>query len=71
MSAHITMQMHAQNYLGERRRLGFGMRTLDYSINSFARYVDALRRRHDHGCSKQSSNTKQKGLRTYLISFAW
>jgi integrase len=42
MSAHITMQMHAQNYLGERRRLGFGMRTLDYSINSFARYVDAL-----------------------------
>ena len=42
MSAHITMQMHAQNSLGERRRLGFGMRTLDYSINSFARYVDAL-----------------------------
>lgn len=42
MSARITMQMHAANYLSERRRLGFALRSSGYSINSFARYVDAL-----------------------------
>ncbi len=42
MIAQITMQMHAANYLGERRRLGFDLRAIGYSINSFARYVDAL-----------------------------
>jgi integrase len=42
MNAHILMQTHAENYLGERRRLGFGLRTTGYSIMSFARYIDAL-----------------------------
>lgn len=42
MNAHITMQTHAANYLSERRRLGFGLRTTGYSINSLARYVDSL-----------------------------
>lgn len=39
----ITMQMHATNYLKERRSLGFALRSPGYSINSFARYVDALK----------------------------
>ena len=38
----ITMQMHAENYLGERRRLGFGLRSTGYAVRSFARYVDGL-----------------------------
>ena len=42
MIANITMQMHATNYLGERRRLGFDLRAIGYSVNSFARYVDTL-----------------------------
>ena len=42
MNAHILMQTHAQNYLSERRRLGYGLRTAGYSIMSFARYRDAL-----------------------------
>ena len=42
MNAHITMETHAENYLSERRRLGFGLRTPGYSVISFARYVDAL-----------------------------
>ena len=42
MNAHISMQTHAENYLNERRRLGFGLRTPGYSIHSFARYIDAL-----------------------------
>lgn len=45
MIALITMQMHAANYLGERRRLGFDMRDTGYSVNSFARcHFSALRR---------------------------
>jgi len=42
MNMHITMETHAENYLNERRRLGFGLHTPGYSILSFARYVDAL-----------------------------
>lgn len=42
MNMHIAMETHAENYLNERRRLGFGLRTPGYSILSFARYVDAL-----------------------------
>jgi integrase len=42
MNARIPMKTHAENYLGERRRLGFGLRTAGYSILSFARYVDSL-----------------------------
>jgi integrase len=43
MNARISMQTHAENYLGERRRLGFGLRTPGYSIISFARFVDAFK----------------------------
>lgn len=42
MNAHVTMETHAENYLGERRRQGFGLRTIGYSVMSFARYIDAL-----------------------------
>jgi len=42
MSTQITMQMHAENYLSERRSLGFALRSPGYSINSFAHYVDEL-----------------------------
>lgn len=42
MIANITMQIHAANYLGERRQLGFDLRAIGYSVNSFARYVDTL-----------------------------
>jgi len=41
-STYIAMQTHAANYLSERRHLGFALRSPGYSINSFARYVDAL-----------------------------
>ena len=27
MNMHITMETHAENYLNERRQLGFGLRT--------------------------------------------
>jgi integrase len=37
-----TMQSHADNYLNERRQLGFGLRSAGYAIKSFARYVDDL-----------------------------
>ena len=36
------MQTHAENYLSERRRLGYGLRTTGYSVLSFARYIDTL-----------------------------
>lgn len=42
MSAHITMATHAENYLNERRRLGFSLRNPGYAVISFARYIDAL-----------------------------
>ena len=42
MNAPITMQSHAENYLAERRQLGFGMRSTGYSVLSFAHYFDAL-----------------------------
>jgi integrase len=36
------MATHAENYLNERRRLGFGLRNPGYAVISFARYIDAL-----------------------------
>jgi integrase len=38
----ISMLSHADNYLAERRRLGYGLRSIGHSIRSFARYVDGL-----------------------------
>lgn len=42
MSPAVTMQSHAENYLNERRRLGYGLKSISYTIRSFARYVDGL-----------------------------
>jgi len=42
MNTTITMTTHAENYLSERRRLGFGLRSPGYAIISFAHYIDAL-----------------------------
>lgn len=42
MNSSITMQSHAENYLNERRGLGFELRSPGYSIKSFARYFDDL-----------------------------
>lgn len=42
MNAINTMESHANNYLNERRQLGFGLRNPGYAILSFARYMDAL-----------------------------
>ena len=42
MNTAITMQSHAENYLSERRRLGYRLRTPGYALGSFARYFDGL-----------------------------
>ncbi len=42
MTTTTTMQSHAQNYLNERRRLGFRLLSTGYSIMSFAHYVDSV-----------------------------
>jgi integrase len=42
MNAPVTRHTQAENYLGERRRLGFGLRSPGYSVSSFARYIDDL-----------------------------
>lgn len=42
MNAPVTMQTHAANYLSERRRMGFHLRSTGYSVTSFAQYVDGL-----------------------------
>jgi integrase len=42
MNMHITMETHAENYLNEPRRLGFGLRNPGYAVISFARYIDSL-----------------------------
>lgn len=42
MKTQITMQMRVDNYLSERRRLGFKLNTMGPYLASFARYVDCL-----------------------------
>ena len=42
MNAAVTLLARAEDYLTERRRLGYGLRTSAYTIKSFARYVDDL-----------------------------
>lgn len=42
MNTTIAMTTHAENYLRERRQLGFGLRNPGYAVLSFARYIDAL-----------------------------
>lgn len=42
MSQPLNMRARARQYLLERRRLGFELRTMGYALRSFARYVDKL-----------------------------
>jgi len=42
MKTPITMQMLVDNYLAERRRLGFQLRKMGNDLASFARYIDNL-----------------------------
>lgn len=42
MKAPITMQIRVDNYLAERRRLGFQLRKMGNDLASFARYIDSL-----------------------------
>ncbi len=42
MKTPITMQMRVDDYLGERRRLGFQLSKTGHDLASFARYVDHL-----------------------------
>jgi len=80
MSANITMQAHAANYLSERRCLGFALRSIGYSVTNFARYVDSLNiqepltieimadwARHDKGNSDKPSTwaRRLKHLRSF------
>jgi len=46
MSAHISLQRRIDDYLAERRRLGFVLRSRDTLLAGFASYVAA---RHHHG----------------------
>ena len=39
MSAHISLQKRIDDYLAERRRLGFVLRSQDTFLAGFARYV--------------------------------
>lgn len=42
MKTQTTMQMRVDNYLGERRRLGFQLSKTGHDLASFARYIDQL-----------------------------
>jgi len=42
MNTAITMQLHAENYLKERRQLGYRLRSQGNALRSFARYIDSL-----------------------------
>jgi len=42
MNTSVTMQLHVENYLRERHRLGYGSPATGYALRSFARYVDGL-----------------------------
>ena len=42
MSTAIPMQSYAEQFLKERRRLGFASRSMGYALRSFARYIDGL-----------------------------
>ena len=42
MNAAVTMQTRVEDYLGERRRLGYRLRSTASALKSFARYVDGL-----------------------------
>ena len=39
MSTHVNLQQRIDDYLAERRRLGFELRSWDTFLSGFARYV--------------------------------
>lgn len=45
MNAHISLQAKVSDYLAERRRLGFELRTMGLALASFARYVASVHHR--------------------------
>jgi hypothetical protein len=42
MNAVVTVQTRVEDYLAERRRLGYHLRSTGLALKSFARYVDSL-----------------------------
>ena len=40
MSARVTLQARVEQYLAERRRVGFTLRTMAYGLARFAKYVE-------------------------------
>jgi len=42
MNATVTMRTRVEDYLAERRRLGYHLRSTGLALRSFARYVDGL-----------------------------
>jgi site-specific recombinase XerD len=42
MNAAARLHAYAAQFLNERRRLGFGARSMEYALRSFARYIDGL-----------------------------
>ena len=44
MSAPITLQARVQDYVADRRRLGFQLKHPELPLMDFARYVDSLNR---------------------------
>ena len=45
MSAHVSLQTRVDDYLAERRRLGFKLGTMGLALASFARYVASVHHR--------------------------
>jgi integrase/recombinase XerD len=43
MSARISLQTRIEQYLAERRKLGFALKSMGHGLPSFARYLPALR----------------------------
>jgi integrase len=42
MSAHVSLQARVEQYLGERRRLGFKLDNMEHRLASFARHVSSV-----------------------------
>jgi len=42
MNSTVSLQTRVEDYLAERRRLGYQLRTIAGTLRSFARYVDEL-----------------------------
>ena len=42
MSARVKLETRVNDFLAERRRLGFELTCMGFALRSFARYIDAL-----------------------------